>query len=220
MFATGSVWDYWPVLLRGMGLTVAISMLAMAGGLVIGLLVGTLRTYGPRPLRLACRAYTEMFRSIPPLLLFFGAFYGLSYGAGIHLTPFAAAVAALTVEASALLSEVVRGALQSVGPGQWDAAHALGLRFQTALVRVALPQAVRVAVPPGIGVAVAVLKDSSFASVVGLLELTRSSLMVRDAVGDSLTVFLLLATAYFVLSFTLSMAGAHLERRAYRHVLA
>ena len=185
----------------------------MALGLLVGGWVGLARTYGPWPLRLLCRAYTEVFRSTPPFLLFFGAYYGLSYAADLKLTPFAAAIIALTLEASALLSEAMRGALQSVGPGQWDAARALGLRFRPTVTRVVLPQAVGTLAPPAVGIFVAVLKDSSFASVVGLVELTRAGLLVREATGESLRVFILLASAYFVLNATLSAFGERLERR-------
>src|SRR4051812_38121888 len=185
----------------------------MGGGIVIGVVVGMTRTYGPGPLRLICRAFTEAFRSIPPLLLFFGAYYGLSFALGVRLSPFEAAVIALTLEASALLSEAVRGALQSVAFGQWDAARALGLRFRPIVAKVVLPQAIRVLAPPAVGIFVAVLKDSSFASIVGLVELTRAGLLVRETTGESLTVFLLLAGTYFLLNGSLSAIGARLERR-------
>jgi len=212
VFATGDIWDYWTVLLRGFGMTVAISTISMLLGLFGGALVGTARSYGPAAIRLLCRAYTEAFRSTPPLLLFFGAYYGLSFATDLKLTPFSAAVIALTLEASALLSEAVRGALQSVGPGQWDAARALGLRFGPTLARIVLPQALLVLAPPAVGIFVAVLKDSSFASIVGLVELTRAGLLVRETTGESLRVFVLLAAAYLVLNAAVSAVGHALER--------
>jgi len=104
MFATGNVWDYWHVFLNGLLLTIELSFIALIVGFVAGLGIGLARTYGPRPVRAACAAFTESFRSIPPLLLFFGAFYGLSYAAGVTMSPFQASVIAMTLEASAFIS--------------------------------------------------------------------------------------------------------------------
>jgi His/Glu/Gln/Arg/opine family amino acid ABC transporter permease subunit len=213
MFATGNVWDYWPVFLNGLLLTIELSLIALVAGFVLGLIIGLARTYGPRPVRAACIAFTESFRSIPPLLLFFGAYYGLSYATGLTMSPFQASVIAMILEASAFISEVVRAAFRSVDRGQWDAAQAVGLGFWAALWTVIGPQAVRVLIPPTIGVYVAVLKDSSFASIVGLVELTRAGLLVRETVGDSLTVFLLLSAIYFVINYSISSGALALERR-------
>jgi polar amino acid transport system permease protein len=213
MFASGNVWDYWAVFLNGLLLTVELSFIALIAGFILGLFIGLARTYGPRPVRALCTAFTESFRSIPPLLLFFGAYYGLSYSTGVSLSPFQASVIAMVLEASAFISEIVRAAFRSVERGQWDAAEAVGLGFWTALWTVIGPQAIRVLIPPTIGVYVAVLKDSSFASIVGLVELTRAGLLVRDSVGDSLTVFLLLSAIYFVINFSISSGALRLEKR-------
>ncbi len=213
MFASGNVWDYWPVFVHGLMLTIELSLIALVVGFVFGLAIGLARTYGPPPVRILCAGFTETFRSIPPLLLFFGAYYGLSYAGGLSLSPFQASVIAMILEASAFISEVVRSAFRSVLRGQWDAAQAVGLGFWAALWTVIAPQAIRVLIPPTIGVYVAVLKDSSFASIVGLVELTRAGLLVRETVGDSLTVFLLLSAVYFVINFAISSGALALERR-------
>jgi polar amino acid transport system permease protein len=214
MFASNAtVWDYWRVFLNGLLLTIELSVVALIAGLVFGMIIGLARTYGPAPVRFACMAFTEAFRSIPPLLLFFGAYYGLSYSIGIQFSPFQASVIAMVLEASAFISEIVRAAFRSVERVQWDAANAVGLRFWPALWTVIGPQAIRVLIPPTIGVYVAVLKDSSFASIVGLVELTRAGLLVRETVGDSLTIFLLLSAIYFVINFSISSGALALEKR-------
>lgn len=213
MFTSGTIWDYRWVFVDGLLLTVELSCIALIAGFILGLLVGLARTYGPAPVRAVCIAFTESFRSIPPLLLFFGSYYGLSYSTGISFSPFQASVIAMVLEASAFISEVVRAAFRSVERGQWDAANAVGLRFWPALWTVVGPQAIRVLVPPTIGVYVAVLKDSSFASIVGLVELTRAGLLVRDSVGDTLTVLLLLSAIYFVINFSISSSALALEKR-------
>jgi His/Glu/Gln/Arg/opine family amino acid ABC transporter permease subunit len=213
MFQHGSIWDYWLVFVRGTLLTLELSAIALLAGLLVGMVVGLARTYGPKVVRAGCFGFTEAFRSTPPLLLFFGTFYGLSYATGLALSPFQAAVIAMILEASAFVSEVVRSSYRSIERGQWDAAHALGMRFLPTLVVVVTPQAMRVMIPPTIGVYVAVLKDSSFASIIGLIELTQSGLLVRQTVGQSLGVFLLLSGIYFVINFSISSAALALEQR-------
>lgn len=213
MFQHGSMWDYWLVFVRGTLLTLELSAVALLVGLVVGMVVGLARTYGPLLVRAGCFAFTEAFRSTPPLLLFFGSFYGLSYALGVKLSPFEAAVIAMVLEASAFISEVVRASYRSVERGQWDAAQALGLNFTKTLLLVATPQAMRVMIPPTIGVYVAVLKDSSFASIIGLIELTQAGLLVRQTVGESLGVFLLLSGIYFVINYSISSAALALEQR-------
>lgn len=213
MFQHGSVWDYWLVFVRGTLLTLELSAIALLVGLLVGMVVGLARTYGPGVVRAGCFGFTEAFRSTPPLLLFFGTFYGLSYATGLKLSPFQAAVIAMILEASAFISEVVRASYRSIERSQWDAAYALGMRFLPTLVTVVTPQAMRVMIPPTIGVYVAVLKDSSFASIIGLIELTQSGLLVRQTVGQSLGVFLLLSGIYFVINFSISSAALALEQR-------
>ncbi|MGH7154883.1 MAG: amino acid ABC transporter permease [Acetobacteraceae bacterium] len=213
MFEHGSMWDYWLVFVHGTLLTLELAAVALLVGLVVGMVVGLARTYGPPVIRAGCLVFTETFRSIPPLLLFFGSFYGLSYAIGVKLSPFQAAVIAMVLEASAFISEVVRAAYRSIDRGQWDAAQALGLSFTKTLLLIATPQAMRVMIPPTIGVYVAVLKDSSFASIIGLVELTQAGLLVRQTVGQSLGIFLLLSGIYFVINYSISSAALALERR-------
>jgi His/Glu/Gln/Arg/opine family amino acid ABC transporter permease subunit len=213
MFTSGTIWDYRWVFVDGLLLTVELSFIALIAGFILGLFIGLARTYGPSLVRAVCLAFTESFRSIPPLLLFFGTYYGLSYSTGISFSPYQASVIAMVLEASAFISEVARAAFRSVERGQWDAVRALGLRFWPALWTVIGPQAIRVLIPPTIGVYVAVLKDSSFASIVGLVELTRAGLLVRDSVGDTLMVLLLISAIYFVVNFSISSGAIALEKR-------
>jgi len=212
MFSSGSVWDYWSVFLHGLLLTLSIGTLSMIAGTAFGSAIGIARCYGPGWVKIICKIYTETFRSIPPLILFFGAFYGVSFAINFSWSPFEAAVLALTLEASALMSEVIRAAFQTVPQAQWEAAKSVGFRFPGALRRVIAPQAIRIATPPAINVFVAILKDSSLASVVGLVELTRAGMLVRETTGDSLTAFLVLAVTYFAINFFLSQSALWLER--------
>lgn len=204
---------YWYVFLMGAATTLWISWLALLLGGLVGFAIGLLRLARWPLLRWFATAYTEIFRSIPPLVLFFGSFYGASYALQVDLSPFASATIALTATASALMAEVVRAGIESVGRGQWEAALSSGMTRLQASRYVIWPQAVRVMLPPSVGVYISTLKDSALASVIGYVELTKSGLLIRETTGISFEVLLIIATMYFVINYSISLVGAALERR-------
>ncbi len=206
-----AVAPYWGVLVKGLATTIWISWLALILGGLIGAVVGTARTSPWRVMRFSALVYTEVFRSIPPLLLVFGVFFGLKYMTGLDLSPFTAATLALTVVASSFMSEVVRAGLMSVGRGQWDAAWSAGMRTRQILRYIVWPQAIRVMLPPSVGVYIGTLKDSSLASVIGYVELTKAGLLIRETTGVSFEVFLIVAALYFTINYGISRGGAALE---------
>ena len=211
------LFDFGTVLMRGLAVTLWISWLALLLAAVVGAIVGIARTSKSRVLRFAMQAYTEFFRSIPTLVQLFFVYYGITFIFGINLSPFAAATIALALEGSALMSEVVRGGIQSVGRGQKEAALSSGMRPWQAELYVIWPQAIRVMVPPAVGVYVSTLKASALASVIGYVELTKTGLLIREAVrGQSggLTVLVAVAAIYVTINFAISQFGAAIERRS------
>ena len=210
------VFDYGAVLMRGLAVTLWISWLALLLAAVVGAGVGIGRTSKLWLLRFVTRAYTEFFRSIPTLVQLFFVYYGITFVFGINLSPFAAATIALALEGSALMSEVVRGGLQSVGPGQKEAALSSGMKPWQAELYVIWPQAIRVMVPPAVGVYVSTLKASALASVIGYVELTKSGLLIRESVRGQpggLTILVAVAAIYVIINFAISKFGAAIERR-------
>ena len=201
------------LLLKAAAVTLEISVAALIGGTIVGALVGHAGQSRYRALRWAATLFTELFRSVPILLLMFFSYYGLPLLIGHDLSAFAAATLALTLEAGALMAEVVRASLLSVPRGQHDAAAALGMSPRQVLVLIIGPQALRVALPPSIGVLIAVLKDSSVASVIGYLELTKTGLLIRETSSLGPQALAGVAVLYFVINFGLSSAGAAVERR-------
>jgi His/Glu/Gln/Arg/opine family amino acid ABC transporter permease subunit len=210
---TASLLDYWPVLLKGIGTTLWISWLGLILGGVLGAIVGLAADSNSRLLRTVATIYTEVFRSVPPLILFFGCFYGISFAFKVDLSPFTSATIALTLEASAFMAGVVSAGIASVGRGQWEAAQASGMTFWQTMRFVIGPQAVRVMLPPTVGVYIGTLKDSSLASVIGFVELTKAGLLVREATNASLQIFLVIGILYFLINYSLSLGGAALERK-------
>ena len=204
---------YWYVFLKGVGITLWISWLALILGGVVGLMIGLLRIAPWAIVRWAAIVYIEVFRSVPPLVLFFGCFYGLSYAMKLDLSPFSAATIALTLTASALMAEVVRAGIESVTRGQWEAALSQGMTYPQVFRYVIWPQAIRVMLPPSVGVYISTLKDSSLASIIGYVELTKSGLLVRESTGISFEVLLIIAILYFIINYSISLVGTALERR-------
>jgi polar amino acid transport system permease protein len=210
---TTTLFDFWPVLLKGVITTLWISWLALVLGGLIGAVVGMALLSRSTVLRAIAVTYTETFRSVPPLILFFGCFYGISFAFKLDLSPFTSATIALTLEASAFMAGVVKAAAASVNRGQWEAAQASGMQSWQVARYVIWPQAARVMLPPSVGVYIGTLKDSSLASVIGFVELTKSGLLVREASGSSFQVFLIIGILYFIINYSISLCGAALERK-------
>ena len=131
-----------PFLMQGLLTTVLVSAIVVVLALVIGGVMGIGLVYGPAPVRWIVRAFSDIIRGIPILVLIFFIYYGLPL-TGLNLQPFSAAVFALTVFKSAQVIENVRGAIGSIPRGQMDAAKAIGLTFPGRLAYVIAPQAVR-----------------------------------------------------------------------------
>jgi polar amino acid transport system permease protein len=133
---------------RGLSVTLETSAWVIAAASVSGLFTGLALLYGPLPLRLLIRVYDDTIRGIPLLVLIFSVFYGLP-ALGMQISAFVAAVLALSIFGTAHVSEVVRGAVDSIPDGQTEAAQAIGLTFYKRLRYVIFPQALARATPPG-----------------------------------------------------------------------
>ena len=206
---------YLPVLIAGTITTLKLSGLSLVFGTILGLVVGLGRTSRGRIPHALATAYVELFRSVPILLQLFFIYYALPILFRIDIPSYPAAIAALSIYCSAYMAEVVRTGLQSVAAGQWEAASSLGMDHPAVLRYVIIPQAVRVAIPPAIGVYVFTIKDSSLASVIGFTELTGSGLAIRESAFGHGTFGVLMTVAgiYFVLAFSLSLLGQYAHRR-------
>jgi len=204
---------YAPLMLRAAGLTLWLSWLAMLIGAVGGTGVALLRTSRFRLLRLAALVYTEFFRSVPILIVMFFCYFGVPLVFGFDVSSFAAATIALALHASSTMSEVVRAGIESVGRGQWEAAQAAGMDRVQVMRYIVGPQAIRVVLPPSVGVFITTLKESSLASIIGFIELTKTGLLVRESTDGGLVPLLALAALYFIINYAISLVGGRLERR-------
>jgi len=205
--------SYGPLMLRAAGLTLWLSWLAMLIGALGGTGIAFLRTSRFRGLRLLALLYTEFFRSVPILIVMFFCYFGVPLVFGFDVSSFAAATIALALHASSTMSEVVRAGIESVGRGQWEAAQAAGMDRVQVMRYIVGPQAIRVVLPPSVGVFITTLKESSLASIIGFIELTKTGLLVRESTDGGLVPLLALAALYFIINYAISLVGGRLERR-------
>jgi len=207
-----TLWDIVRNLLLAARWTVGLSLIAFAGGGLLGALVALARV-GPNAVaRGASIAYIEVVQGTPLLMQLFLCFFGLALF-GIDVSPLAAASIALTVYASGYLGEIWRGCIQAIPRGQWEAAASLGLSFADRLRYVIVPQAVRIAVPPTTGFLVQIIKGTALASIIGFVELTKAGTIINNATFQPFLVYGFVAAIYFALCYPLSLLSASLERR-------
>ncbi len=192
--------------------TIALSLIAFAGGAVLGLALALLRTSEqPAAVRFST-AFIQVFQGTPLLLQLFLIFFGLPV-LGLEVSPWFAAGVALILNTGAFLAEIWRGSIQAVPRGQWEAAEALGLHYVARMRRVVLPQAWRIALPPTVGYMVQVIKGTSLAAIIGFTEITRAGQIVNNATFQPLIVFSAVGAMYFLLCWPLSLWAGRIERR-------
>jgi len=193
--------------------TVLLSLVAFAGGALVGLPIALMRVSPSHALRIVAGGYIQLIQGTPLLILLFLTYFGLGI-LGYKLAPLFAAGLALTLYAAAFLGEIWRGCIEAVPRTQWEASDCLGLgRFQQ-YAYVILPQAVRIAIPPTVGFMVQIVKNTSLASVVGFVELARAGQIVKNSTFEPFIIFCIVAAIYFAMCYPLSLASRFLERRA------
>jgi cystine transport system permease protein len=205
----------WPMLVQAMWVTLGLGFAAFVLGCVLGLLIALARISSLRPLRWAAFAYVSVFRGTPLLIQVLLIYFGLpSYD--IVIDPISASLLALTLFAAAYLSENFRSGISAVDKGQWEAAWAMGMNYPTTLWRIVLPQALRVAIPPLGSRLIALMKDTSLASTITVVELTR----VADQVGATtfryMEIFLIVGAMYWAINQVLTILQTMLETRLAR----
>ncbi len=193
--------------------TVLLSLIAFAGGALIGLPIALMRVSPNNALRIVAGGYIQLIQGTPLLILLFLTYFGLGI-LGYKLAPLVAAGLALTLYAAAFLGEIWRGCIEAVPRTQWEASDCLGLdRFQQ-YAYVILPQAFKMAIPPTVGFMVQIVKNTSLASVVGFVELARAGQIVNNSTFEPFIIFCTVAAIYFAMCYPLSLASRFLERRA------
>ena len=201
----------WAVL-KGLGITAFISLLAIVLGTLLGIGVGLVLTYGGRVSRLVARIFVDYVRGTPVFVLVLASFYLLSE-VGVHLTAFQAGLFALTIFCSTHVGENARGALMSLPRGQMEAGKAIGLTFPEIFIYVLAPQALRQALPTWVNTATEIVKASTLLSVIGVAELllTAKEIIARNFL--TLEFYLFAGLLFFLINFAIERGGRYVERR-------
>ena len=212
-FDFSPVWQGWTDLLRGALVTVEITACALALGCVLGLLVGIGRLNPKRRwIYGACTAYVAAIRGTPLLVQLFILFFGLPHF-GILLPAFVCGVLGLGVYSGAYVSEIVRGAIQSIDKGQTMAAQSLGMTPGTAMREIVLPQAVVRMIPPLGNEFIALIKNSALVSLLTIHDVMHEGQKIISVSYRSLEVYLAIAVVYFVLTGTMTLVLRHFEQK-------
>lgn len=201
---------------RGLAVTLLVSVSVLMLGTILGAGGGLCLLYGARPLRLAARFYADTLRGVPQLVLIFAIFYGFP-ALGLRVSAVAAGILALSLFCGAHVAEIIRGAVASIPRGQMDAAMGIGLTFRQRLRHVIFPQAMGRILPAWVNTAVEIVKSSSLVSLVSVVDLTMAVQQIVGRTREALLFYALAAALYFIINFSMSLAGQRLEKR-FRHV--
>ncbi|MGX6998201.1 amino acid ABC transporter permease [Caballeronia sp. KNU42] len=208
----------WPLLYAGLVFTVPLTIASFALGLTLAFATALVRLFGPQWAVKIARFYVWLIRGSPLLVQLFVIFYGLP-SVGIVLDPLTAAIIGFSLNVGAYNSEVIRGAVESIPNGQWEAAYSMGMTRSQALRRTVLPQAARVALPALANSFIALVKDTSLAAVLTVPEIFQAAQRIASVTYEPLILYTEAALIYLVFSSVLSSAQVQLERRLGQHAL-
>lgn len=204
---------YYPVYLSGLWGTLWISAVTVLSGALLGMLVALMRMSRSKVLRAVSGAYVEVLRGTPILLQLYFFWIGLPKLVPFELSDTQCIVIALSVNASAFISEIIRAGIAAVDKGQWEAARSIGLSETHVMTHVILPQAVKNILPALCNEFISTVKGTSLASVFFVGELMTSFKTVQSATFLALQSLTIVGIIYFVLNFVLSRLLGLLERR-------
>src|SRR5262245_5163083 len=211
-FDTDIIARTWSFFVRGVWMTAVMAVSSLLFGLPLGLCLALGRVQSNRLVSAPVAIYVEVMRGTPLLVQILFLYFVLP-SVGINLPAYTSGILALTLNAAAYISEVIRAGIQSIDAGQMEGARALGMSDWQAMRRIILPQTFRRVVPPLTNEGIALLKDSSLVSVIGLTELARTGQELASRYAAPLTIWPLVAILYLVLTFPLTRVAEYLERR-------
>lgn len=212
---------YWPMFLRGAGITLLISITGTVIGFIIGLLAGVLRTIPvpksgiKRPIlklmNIILSIYIEVFRGTPMIVQATVIYYGSAQALGLDMNRLTAAVLIVSINTGAYMAEIVRGGIVSIDKGQFEAAHAVGMNHIQTMSNVILPQVVRNILPATGNEFVINIKDTSVLNVISVTELF---FQTKSIVGNNYRYFesfFVASVLYFVMTFTVTRILRYFE---------
>jgi His/Glu/Gln/Arg/opine family amino acid ABC transporter permease subunit len=208
-------WAIWlPRLLEGAEITIVATILTMAAGSILGLVIALIRIAHIPLVHQIIIVYVEIFRGLPTIVILFLAYFGLpSMGINISSDPVVVGIAGLSVNLSAYLSEVFRAAISAIDPGQMEAALSIGISRIQSYGRIVLPQALLAAVPSLGSFLIGLLKDTSLLSFISVTELMKTGNDIVATTFLAFQVYILVGIIFVILSLVSSRLVLWVERR-------
>lgn len=205
-------WLNFGFLLKGLAVTLYISLVSIVLSFILGSVLGIIRYSKIKFISAAVGFVIDLIRNLPLLLIIFFTYFGMPK-IGYRPSAITSAIIAMTIFESSMLAEIVRSGIQSVSEGQMEGARSTGMSFVQALWYIILPQAYRHMIPTIIGQFVSLIKDTSLATIIVVPELMQHAQVIYGQNANYIVpMFAALTLLYFVICFTLSMAGSYLHK--------
>lgn len=205
--------ESWPMLVEGMKLTLELAFVSLAIAMVLGI-IASLMGMSKNPIfRAINAAFVAIIRGTPLLVQGFFIYFGITGLLGIRISAFQAGTIALSLNAGGYLSEIFRGGIQAVDPGQREAARSLGLSARQTTWRIIIPQAIRICIPSVVNQWCITIKDTSIISVIGLAELTKAGQTIIARTYRSFEVWLMVGAMYFIVIWLLTVLARVVEKK-------
>jgi len=211
----------WLMLLQGLSITALVAIIAIVVGNVIGFISCLMGMSKIAPLRWLSNAYVWVIRGTPMIVQAFIVYFGVPqliqmFIPGFTISAFSASAITLSINAGAYLSEIFRGGINAVDPGQVEAARSLGFSQGRTMMRIILPQAVRIAIPSLVNQFIITVKDSSILSVIGLPELVNRAKVYVGSTYQFFATYVLVAILYLAIISALMVVSRRIERNLNR----
>ena len=202
-----------PMLGQGLVLTLELSIVSLVIAMVLGLVACLMGMSKFAVLRGINRVYVAIIRGTPLLVQCFFIYFGVTGALHLNMTAFVAGVIALSLNAGGYLSEIFRGGIQSVDPGQMEAARSLGLSKAQAMRKIVIPQAIRICIPSVVNQCCITIKDTSIICVIGLAELTMMGKQIIARTYQPFEVWIMVGIMYFIVIYALTLLARKLEKK-------
>ncbi|MBL1225286.1 amino acid ABC transporter substrate-binding protein/permease [Enterococcus sp. BWR-S5] len=209
----GMIQNNWKRLLSGLWMTIQLTLISFVLALILGVIFGLFSVSPVKALRVLATIYVDIIRGIPLMVVAFFIYFGLPGLLGFNIPVFIAGIITLTLNASAYISEIVRGGIKAVPVGQMEASRSLGLSYNRTMQKIILPQAIKIMLPSFVNQFVISLKDTTILSAIGLIELLQTGKIIVARNLQSTMVYLIIAVMYLILITSLTKLAKVLEKR-------
>lgn len=205
-------------LLKGLSVTLRVSLLSVALSVFFGLIFGWIMTKKSPIIKILSKIYLEFMRLMPQLVLLFIVYFGMARALGVHISGFNAAIIVFTLWGTAEMGDLVRGAISSIPKHQYEAAASIGLTRLQTMGYVVLPQALRRLIPQAMNLVTRMIKTTSLIALIGVVEVIKTGQQIVEAVrlefaSAALWIYLVILILYFLVCYPLSKWAGHLEEK-------